>query len=134
LFILLALAVFNVVLNFIFIPKYGFVAAAWTTLVSEALGFVLLLRMILKGGFTLSLKRTLFSLFRAIIAAVAVFWLASTFWPYELATIISLIAYALIMFLVEFDQGDKELIREATSGIGKYVSALYNIVREKSGL
>lgn len=132
--ILVTLAVFNVITNFLFIPKYGFVAAAWTTLASESLCCVLLTRLILKGGFTLSLRRTLCSMFRALVAAAAAFWAVSLFWNAYLATLASLLAYALVMLLVEFDQGDKALLGEVAGGIGKQVGALYNTAREKVGL
>ncbi len=134
LWILLALALFNVVTNFIFIPKYGFVAAAWTTLASEAIGFALLSHMILRGGFSLKLKKTIFSILRALFGSGIVYWVASTLWPYYVATVLSLITYAIVMLLIEFEEEDKELLKEAAGGIGKYAVHLYNLARSFVGI
>jgi O-antigen/teichoic acid export membrane protein len=54
----------NIVLNYIFIPKYGYIAAAWTTLVSYVLLFVLHYcnsKYLLKEN-VISLKNMVFSL------------------------------------------------------------------------
>jgi O-antigen/teichoic acid export membrane protein len=129
---LLVLALFNTALNFIFIPQYGLVAAAWTTLASEALGFVLFYLMVRSGGFSLHIGKTLFSVFRALIAAFLVFWAASWALPLTFATLASLLAYGLVLLLVEFDQGDKDLLRDVTGGVGRHVAQLCAFMHPKN--
>jgi O-antigen/teichoic acid export membrane protein len=64
-FALLAL-VFNVVANLLLVPPYGFVAAAWTTLLTEALVVGLIGRVVFER---LQMRLSLSRLFRTAIAA-----------------------------------------------------------------
>lgn len=40
---------FNIILNLIFIPQYGFVAASWVTVASEALSFLIFFSLLMKN-------------------------------------------------------------------------------------
>lgn len=48
----LLILLFNIILNLLFIPKYGYFAAAWITLISEVLSFLLFFKMVRKHYLT----------------------------------------------------------------------------------
>jgi len=60
--------VVNVVLNLIFIPKYGYMAAAWITLATEVIVQILAIRIVLA---TLELRPKLARLARILLASAA---------------------------------------------------------------
>ena len=73
-------AIINIVLNFIFIPKYGYVAAAYTTLISYLVSFLL------HSFYAKKLEPKLYPLrffvkpFLHIIVAIAIFYLFKEYW------------------------------------------------------
>jgi O-antigen/teichoic acid export membrane protein len=60
--------IFNGVLNVLLIPRYGFIAAAWVTLLTEVLVMSLMTRRILS---TLTMRPSLNRVIRTIVAATA---------------------------------------------------------------
>ncbi|MGE5392301.1 MAG: flippase [Candidatus Saccharibacteria bacterium] len=106
---------FNLVANLIFIPRYGFVAAAAITLVSETIQFL---------GYTYFIKRKIvdFGLFRFFfkpIIAAALMWLAITAWKGHnvwLLVAIGGAVYGLALLLLGFfRRSDWEMFKHAVS-------------------
>lgn len=73
-------AVTNLVLNFIFIPKYGYVAAAYTTIVSYFLSFVLHARYAKKLEPDLYPLKTFFRPIAHIVITCVLFYTLINFW------------------------------------------------------
>ena len=101
-FAVICSALLNVVLNFILIPKYGFVAAAWTTFVAELFISALYFLMARKI-YTPKIKR---SFFAYILEGVLVYLICkfsnlffqNNFYVITVAILLSFISYLIILY------------------------------------
>lgn len=91
-------AIINIVLNFIFIPKYGYVAAAYTTLISYLVSFLL------HSFYAKKLESELYPLrffvkpFWNISVAIVIFYLFKEYWYVRWSI---LVVYAIVILFKE---------------------------------
>lgn len=116
----------NLGLNFLFIPKYGYMAAAVTTLVSY--GVLLLLNIIISRWFfkwQFPFKSLIKSISASAIMGIVVYYLANSFTSSVLINLIlsillgGLIYFALLFLFREFQQEEKRMARHI---LAKYLS------------
>lgn len=91
-------AISNLVLNYIFIPKYGYVAAAYTTIASYFLSFVLHARYAKRLEPNLFLIKTFVRPFMHIFIAILVFYFVIDLWYIRWS---AMILYFLAMLYTE---------------------------------
>jgi O-antigen/teichoic acid export membrane protein len=112
-FALIAL-VFNVVLNLVLIPPYGFMAAAWVTLATEALVLTLSARVVLSRlEMSVAVGRALRTLTAAAMMGVAVFASENADAPLWLLVLVAGVTYPLLLLLFRVVRRDEllDLIR-----------------------
>lgn len=97
----LVAAVINIVLNYIFIPKYGYVAAAYTTLVSYIVSFVLHSRYAKKIEPTLYPLKYFVKSLLCISTAIIVFYVFKDYWYVRWG---ALVCYILFITIHEKDK------------------------------
>ena len=112
---------FNVALNFLLIPKYGFVGAAFTTLLTEIALFFIFIYMIFRSVYKVQLTVFIRPLVSGVIMGVAVVNLA-------FLNIIPLIAlgavvyFAALFALGGFGKEDYEIFSKVTGQLKNYFS------------
>ena len=104
-------ALFNVALNFYLIPKIGYAGAAWATLFTEIVLFVLYYWFVSKSLYFFNFSRILA---KPIIAAFAMFLLIKLTHFGLIATILlSALAYFIALFILKaFDKEDYGILRK----------------------
>ena len=106
-------ALFNVILNFIMIPKYSYTGAAITTVLSDILIVVIQTYVIYRLGHRPN-KQLYFDLMKIIISSLilgfALYCLNLNMW---LAIPVGIIIYFVILIILKFfDDGDKHVMKE----------------------
>jgi len=104
--------IINVLLNFIFIPKWGYAGAGITTLISAVLNFTLFFIYATKKFYKISL---LTYAFKATVAAVPLYFVWTIINEYKLYFLFNMLicvaSYLLILWLIKaFDGEDKEIL------------------------
>jgi O-antigen/teichoic acid export membrane protein len=106
-----SLVVFNVAINLLIIPKYGYLGASATTVATEVLGVVLALFFLTRFGYNLRLRTTGVPAFFALGTAAAISAILSI-WGFHvlIITVIALAVYGAIVYKLGLDEEDKQLI------------------------
>jgi O-antigen/teichoic acid export membrane protein len=111
--VVLVSTVINIALNFILIPKYSYLGAAWTTVVAEIINVCLffclvskLLNFNYKDG-----KSVIKSLAGSIILGILIYNISSLVLPVIIS--ISTVSYIVMVFLMRyFDAEEIEILKE----------------------
>ncbi len=106
----------NVILNLIFIPKYSYIAASATTVVTGFLGLLLVLIWSMKIGHSIFQKRFAGIVLKVIIASVLMGIFIRYFYSLNLIVLISLsvLLYFVVLYVARgIDREDVALIRRA---------------------
>ena len=106
----LTTCIVNLVLNFIFIPHYGAIGGAITTMLSELTCFIILLILALKTKFV-SLKKIIFSCIKPVISSLIMvlpIYFINLYMPFGILSFLicvlcGAIVYFAIMFLLKDD-------------------------------
>lgn len=106
---LASLSVFNIVLNYILIPKYTYIGAAIATVISEILSLIILTYLIRKY-----LAKIKYQIIKPLIASL--FMGATIYYLNFLAIwwllIIGMASYLIIIYLLKLPEEDKTLMKE----------------------
>ena len=106
-------AIFNIVLNYLFIPKYTYIGASVATVLSEILILVLMMYSISKTKYkpNFSLLNTIIKLLvSGLIFAIAIYFINVSLW---LAIPIGLVIYIFaLVFTKSIDDVDKYIFKE----------------------
>lgn len=96
-----AILAFNFIFNLIFIPRYSFMGAAWGTLISEVILFVVNFRLVNK---IIKLNINLFEVFKLLLVSISTFFAAKLFLsvgvPFILAAIIGIFVYLILAYMI----------------------------------
>ena len=103
----------NIVLNLIFIPKLGYVGAAFSTVVSEALFFILAFNFLIRTGYDFVPIKLLGKVFVFSLIMSGVLVLANGFNVIILIMIGAIIYLVLILVTRTIDADDLKLLKEA---------------------
>lgn len=110
-----SLVLLNTILNFLFIPKYSYIAASFTTVATELVGFICYFGLISKYIYRLRITGFLLkALFSAIAMGVLIYQLSNL----NLFILIfsgGLIYFVALMILNAFSREDKRLFRKLVS-------------------
>lgn len=112
-------AVLNVVLNLLLIPKYGYIAASATTVVTEFTVLVLLGIICFKLGYGISLNEIMKNIGKAIVASIVMgifIWYFISLNPIGLIALSVLIYFVCIGIFRVFDKEDINLAKQAVAG------------------
>jgi len=93
----------NIGLNYLFIPVYGYIAAAWATMISYALLFILHyinVRWIIKSEICIKLNNFIFPLIIIMIAGVLNNFLIYSKWSYPLIVFSKAFVFIIIGFFI----------------------------------
>lgn len=104
--------ILNIALNLIVIPKYSYIGASLTTVFTEAFTLILGAFLLNKYGYKLNFIHTwLIPFFGLSVAAIAIFPLSLIYMNVVKMTIICLLIYSLIIFLIGIRKDDKFLLK-----------------------
>jgi O-antigen/teichoic acid export membrane protein len=102
---------FNIVLNVLVIPTYGYLGASATTVATEALILCMSIFFLERYGYPLSLRRIFKPPFFGLAVISATSAVLLTYKVHlVLVTVIALIVYAAIIWQFGLDEEDKKLI------------------------
>jgi O-antigen/teichoic acid export membrane protein len=112
----------NILLNFLFIPKFSYLGASWATVITEALNALLFFGFIF---FALNLKINIFKILpKPLVASLLMGVLIYKLYDLNLILLISLsvIVYiGLLVFLRTFDDQDKYILSKMLPFASKYI-------------
>ena len=114
----LSATILNICLNIILIPKFGIMGAAWATL--SSMTFIALARLI-ETRIYLKINPFSFKVIKSILAGILTCGILLYIKPYLmvyhtiitllLAIMIILVIYSVLLFLLKFDEDDKDFLR-----------------------
>ena len=112
-FIILTSALLNVVLNFILIPHFSYIGAAWSTVLAEVINSLMLFAFIYAG---MNLKIKIQNTF--IKPLLAVSFMGALIYYFKSGNLIMIIATASIVYaaalilLRTFDREDRDIVKK----------------------
>ena len=106
---LISLSIFNIVLNFILIPKYTYVGAAVATTVTELLS-LFILNAVMKKYLVKVNYKLIKPLFASLLMGVIIYYL--NFLAIWWLIIIGMASYSLLLYLLKLPEEDKILVSE----------------------
>lgn len=109
-------AVINIILNYIFIPRYGYIAAAYTTLFGYFVLMILHMFIVIGLGF----RKTFNNIFMTLLLIISICFMVGTLllYKYPIIRYVVLGGYTVTFFVIIFKNKNK-IFNYLRNGSGK---------------